>query len=1013
MTASQPDNNEVRYEAELKLLTLMFVDLVDSLRLISSLNPEEVAEFQELVTNRVTEIAHRHEGTVASLAGDGVLFLFGAPAANSKHALNACLAALEMRDSIQSMSGSDAQGSLRIGLSSGEVLVRPIKTDIGWQYDPTGLAVHMGSRMEALAGPGMICATVSVYDLAKENFVFIPLKPQHVKGLEENVSAFSLEGEKTPGLSLENTYQTTFFGREKEMLRLEQVCSDKTNHGSKITVLIGDAGVGKSRLLFETQNNFKNLRDFRTIYFKGHYGFSEPFAIIRDCVYQFLQLPQTSTCEDFLQQALPKDINGYNTDQVKASLTNLYNGICKQTSNVKNYKIEASVNSYNLLLSNIRKGFQTLLNINRDGPRPIFILDEFLEFDDGSREVFLDTMSSDAQFSVNFILSMRSERLNQNFLNNFNELLIFRIDCLPERSSLDIVNEMLDESLSAHVDAHELVRRSGGNPLFIEELVKSCRRLNYQNSGDSDTDAIDPYAYNRTESAVLTALISERVDRLPRGAKDIIRVASILGEEFDTLFLLKVIDKCGIPDREISNLFSHKFLLRGDESDIERLRFDHPLVREVVHSSILRKDRLRIHRAAFDALEADFDAGDHAEALAKAHHANEAGLWEDAVTWFRTAGSLSNERAMNSQAITLYTSAIAASKNVENKRRRARLEIDLLIDMRNPLYQIGDLYGVVDRLNRAKEMARTADEPRQLGKILVCESHVNWLRGKPKEAYACATDANLIANANDDQALRVRAKFHSALACFAMGDCRQAATILSSVTEMIASGVTSKYLGVHAALGAAAESYRARSLLDLGEWGESIGAAANATALAENANDQFAKIIGDISSGIVLLGCGLIDRSEEFFVKANESVNVVEAKLMRPVCDANFGLMLITTGKLDDGCQYIERSVRDSAQIGLKFQLGTRYIFLSIARILKREFGAAREAACLAVEQANVSGEGHTALRGRDLCEFLENDTPPERAEVLRLFGKLSAGQPQLAGSLDHLQANGVGWWMH
>lgn len=1003
MTTNQSDSDQVRYEAELKVVTLLFVDLVDSLRSISSLNPEEVAEFMELITSRVTEIAHQHRGIVASIAGDGVLFLFGAPIANSKHAFNACISALKIRDSIQSMSNTGEMGSLRIGLSSGEVLVRPIKTDIGWQYDPTGLAVHMGSRMEALAAPGMICATRSVYDLTRDSFLFSQLEPQNVKGLEDDISVFSLDGERSPESSLKIIYQTEFFDRVEEMQRLKQICHDQTSQGSKITVLLGDAGVGKSRLLFEIQKDLKLLNDFRVVYYKGHYGFSDPFTIIRECLYQFVGISQESDLDTFIHAALPEQIDSAERDQLKSTLTNLYDGLRRASPTHRNSESGKPATPYNKLKSNIREGFQALLNANKDGARPIFFLDEFLEYDEGSREVFINVMSSYKLYSVIFILSMRSERLSQNFVSQFNELQMLKINCLPEQSSLAIVSEMIDEPLAAHVDIHELVRKSGGNPLFIEELVKSCRSTIDLNGGEKNTDYIASNKYITPNSAVLTALISERVDRLPHEAKEILRVASILGEEFNSLLLHKILDQCEIKSEQVATLFFETFLLKDDESNIEQLRFVHPLVREVVHSSILRKDRLRIHRAAFEVLESNSHARGHAEALAMAHHANEALLWDDAVVWFWRAGVLSNERAMNSQAIALYTSAITASKNLESTLQRACLEIDLLVEMRNPLYQIGDLSGVMDRLSKAKTMAQTADESRRLGKILLCESHVNWLRGNPKEGLAQATDAHLIADANDDRAMRVRSNFHAALASFSMGDCRQAANLLDGVTETIASGVASKFLGVNQALAATAESYRARSLLELGEHNDSIEAAANAVALAEHSNDLFARIIADISSGIVLLGGGLIDRSREFFTKANESVNAVEAKLMRPVCEANIGFMLITTGKLEDGCQYIESSIRDSAKIGLNFQSGTRHNFLSIARMLESDFRAAHESASNAVEQAKASGEDRTAKCAVELCKFFEKAPEPDSAEVLRLFSKLSVEFPQFAGSLNHL----------
>jgi len=146
------DSNAL-FGSEVKLVTSLFVDLVGSLETISEIGIQKASVFLEESREALTGIAHRHSGTIATIAGDGILFLFGAPVANSKHAANACLAALEMIELTKDAGWPLPGTTVRIGICTGETLVRPVSTDIGWHYDATGVSVHLASRLQALAEP--------------------------------------------------------------------------------------------------------------------------------------------------------------------------------------------------------------------------------------------------------------------------------------------------------------------------------------------------------------------------------------------------------------------------------------------------------------------------------------------------------------------------------------------------------------------------------------------------------------------------------------------------------------------------------------------------------------------------------------------------------------------------------------------------------------------------------------------------------------------------------------------
>src|SRR5881628_633466 len=186
-------------EGERKLVTVLFADLMGSMELLADRDPEEARRLLDPVLERMMEAVHRYEGTVNQVMGDGIMALFGAPLAHEDHAVRACYAALRMQEAVGRY--SDAVGrpaglpiSIRVGLNSGDVVVRSIGSDLYMDYSAVGQTTHLAARMEQAARPGSILLTVQTLRLA-EGFVEVrSLGPIAVKGLSEPVEAFELHG---------------------------------------------------------------------------------------------------------------------------------------------------------------------------------------------------------------------------------------------------------------------------------------------------------------------------------------------------------------------------------------------------------------------------------------------------------------------------------------------------------------------------------------------------------------------------------------------------------------------------------------------------------------------------------------------------------------------------------------------------------------------------------------------------------------------------------------------------
>jgi len=246
-------------EGERKQVTVLFADLKGSMELLADRDPEAARGILDPVLERMMEAVHHYEGTVNQVMGDGIMALFGAPLAHEDHAIRACYAALRMQDSVKRYA-ADAQRtaaapvSIRVGLNSGEVVVRSIGSDLHMDYTAVGQTTHLAARMEQRAMPGSILMTADVLRLAEGYVRVQPLGPVPVKGLREPIEAYEVTGAgpvRTRFRAAATRGLTRFVGRDAELEQLHRALQLAADAHGQVVAVVGEAGVGKSRLFHE------------------------------------------------------------------------------------------------------------------------------------------------------------------------------------------------------------------------------------------------------------------------------------------------------------------------------------------------------------------------------------------------------------------------------------------------------------------------------------------------------------------------------------------------------------------------------------------------------------------------------------------------------------------------------------------------------------------------------------------------------------------------------------------
>src|SRR5262252_6214239 len=246
-------------EGERKHVTVLFADLKGSMELLADRDPEEARKILDPVLEHMMEAVHRFEGTVNQVMGDGIMALVGAPLAHEDHAVRACYAALRMQDSIKRYAEGVRRVEgvpirIRVGLNSGEVVVRAIGSDLHMDYTAVGQTTHLAARMEQLAEPGTTLLTPATLALCEDFVQVKSLGPMRVKGLVEPLEAYELTG-AIPVRSRFHAHAarglTKFVGRTSEMMQLGDALDLARRGRGQVIAVVGEPGVGKSRLFWE------------------------------------------------------------------------------------------------------------------------------------------------------------------------------------------------------------------------------------------------------------------------------------------------------------------------------------------------------------------------------------------------------------------------------------------------------------------------------------------------------------------------------------------------------------------------------------------------------------------------------------------------------------------------------------------------------------------------------------------------------------------------------------------
>ncbi len=623
-------------EGERKQVTVLFADVKGSMELAEQMDPEEWTAIMQRFFQILADGVERFEGYVDKFTGDGIMALFGAPIAHEDHARRACYAALSMSDGLRAYANElrlrrGLNFSVRLGLNSGEVIVGKIGDDLRMDYTAQGHTVGLASRMEQIAEPGKVYLTAHTASLVEGYFTLNDLGEMEIKGVHGAMHVYELQGLGQMRTRLDVSRSrgfSRFVGRGDEMQVLESALTRAREGNAQVVGIVGEAGLGKSRLCFEFLERCR-ARGIMTYETTGvAHGKAIPFLPILRLFRAFYGITEQDSDATARERIAGRML--LLDERLRESLPLLFDfmGVPDPENPAPRIDPDARQRQmFDIVRRVVQARGQRETQVN--------LLEDLHWFDSGSAaylEPLIDAAVGTRTLTlINFRPEYQAPWMGKTYFHQL-PLAPLGPDAIRE-----LVDALLGNDPSTSGLAEAIHARTGGNPFFTEEVVQNLiesGKLQGSKGAYRLVTALDRLEVPSSVQAILAA----RIDRLAQREKDVLQTAAVIGREFDEPTLAAVVEQAAPQLREaLQALKDTEFVYEQSLYPIAEYIFKHPLTQEVALASQLQERRRRLHAAVARVIEAAHADDLDQQASLLAQHWEEAGDIAQAIRWHRRA----------------------------------------------------------------------------------------------------------------------------------------------------------------------------------------------------------------------------------------------------------------------------------------------------------------------------------------------------------------------------------------
>jgi class 3 adenylate cyclase/tetratricopeptide (TPR) repeat protein len=761
-------------EGERKQVTVLFADLKGSMELLADRDPEDARQLLDPVLERMMEAVHRYEGTVNQVMGDGIMALFGAPIAHEDHAVRACYSALRMQDTVRQYAAEVQRTHgvplhIRVGLNAGEVVVRSIGSDLHMDYTAVGQTTHLAARMEQMAMPSSILITPAVLRLV-EGFVQVTaLGAMPVRGLRDPVEVYEVTGASVVRSRLQVAAAarglTRFVGRDQELVVMQQTLEQTSAGHGQVVALVGEAGVGKSRLVYECVHSHRTQGWLVLESTSVSYGKATPYFPVLDLLRRYGQVDDGDDLRTIRAKITGQvlTLDAALQDTVPALLA-LQEALPEDSPFLK---LDPSQRRQRTLDALKRR----LLRETHE--QPLLLVFEDLHWIDTETQALLDSLVEGLP-TARLLLLVNYRPEYQHGWGSKTYYTQLRLDPLSPASADAFLHTLLGDDPSLVPLKPLLITRTEGNPFFLEESVRTLVETKVLVGAPGAYRLARPLEDLQVPVTV-HAMLAARIDRLPPKEKRLLQTAAVIGTEVP-LPLLQAIAE--VPEAVFHHGLAHlqaaEFLYETRLFPDQAYTFKHALTHEVAYGGLLQERRRVLHARIVEALEtlAGDRLAEHVERLAP--HTLRGEVWDKALAYCQQAGEKALARSAHREAVGYFEQALRALAHLPEQRDTREQAIDLRLAMRTALLPSGDLGRIQMVLREAESLAVSLDDPRRLGQVSIFQASYCYFRDAYDQAITASQRGLMLAVASGDLELHAVANRYLSIAYHAQGHYHQA-----------------------------------------------------------------------------------------------------------------------------------------------------------------------------------------------------------------------------------------------
>jgi len=723
--------NRANLEGERKQITVLFADLSGFTAISEKLDPEEVRSLMNQCIKLIIEDVHHYEGTIDKFTGDGVMALFGAPIAQEDHPFRAASAALGIQRSLKEY-GEELKNDrgidlkMRIGINTGLVVVGSIGNDLSMDYTAMGDTINLASRLETLAEPGTILISENTYRLIKDKFNTKSRGKLQVKGKKSPIKAYRVlsSASSTAALDIEPQIGLTkFVGREKEIDTLRGRLSKSMEGLGQIVAIVGEAGLGKSRLIYEfrgsiEKGNFTYL-EARCL----SYGKSTPYLPVIDLLKSYFKV-ETTDDESAVRGKLETVIKKMD-DSLEWTLPYFYNLLSfrVEEKGIKDlHEREIRRRTYEAINAiTLRESRVGLL---------VLVIENVHWMDSASEELLNYLVGNIARSSILFVVTSRP-----GYVITFTDKSYYtQVTFGPlSYSDCDSMLKALLKSDNISAELGELVlNKCEGNPFYLEEVVKDLMEEGIIRRANGKYILGEEASKLRVPGTIHNVIMS-RIDRLDENLKKTLQYASVIGREF-SFGLLNEITGSGEEIHDyLGKLKGLELIYEKGISPEPEYLFKHALTQEAKYNSLLLGKRKELHSIVGEMVEELYAERleDYYETLAYHFHLGDDK--EKALNYLTLAGDKAFRLHSTREAKGYYEKGIKLTEELPKIKENQITKIDLTLKLVKVLRFFESPEQILKVLKEVEELAGTLGDRKALSKILSNIGFFTVLLGKNQE----------------------------------------------------------------------------------------------------------------------------------------------------------------------------------------------------------------------------------------------------------------------------------------